>query len=125
MSDLLGRLAQRLESDERFLAAVLAEYARAEDLDDTGLARALGCRLDDLTALRLCRSPRSEPANFRADARVVAERFGLDAIRLMEIVRHAVSLRALRGGAAGGPGSLLAARDHEEPTDDSTKTSGP
>jgi hypothetical protein len=113
MSELLARLAQRLEGDPAFLACALAEYARAERLDDDALARHLGCPPAELTAVRLCRAPRPGPADFRADVRHVAERFGLDETRLMEAVREAEALRRLREGAAAAPGFLMAARDRE------------
>jgi hypothetical protein len=114
VSDSLDRLARRLEDDPGFLACALAEYARSEGLDDAGLARLLGCAAADLTGVRLCRAPRPGPADFRADVRHVAERFALDAARLMEVVRAADALRLLREGAAAAPGFLMAARDRED-----------
>jgi len=114
MSDPLEGLGRRVEQDQFFLALLLAEYARAERLDDTGLAQALGCRPETLTGIRLCRAPRPDPAGFREDVCQVAERFGLDAGRLRDVVREAEALRRLREGAAGPPGFLMAARDRPE-----------
>ena len=114
MSDPLKRLAARVESDPSFLASLLSEYARAEGLDDAGLARDLGCKEDDLTGVRLCRAPRPDPAGFREDVRRVAERFSLDADRLMGVVREAEALRRLREGGAAAPGFLMAARDRPD-----------
>jgi hypothetical protein len=112
MSDPLERLAHRVAGDPQFLAAGLATYARAERLNDAALADELGGKVEDLTALRLCRAPRPDPAGFREDVRLIADRFGLDVVRLMAVVRRGEALGRLRGAAAGGPGSLLAARDH-------------
>lgn len=114
MSDPLARLARRLEDDPRFLGSVLAEYARSEGLDDDGLARALGCRPEALTELRLCRAPRPEPADFREDVGHLAGRFALDAAGLTRVVRRGEALRRLRDGAAGPAGFLMAARDRPE-----------
>src|SRR5205823_1792353 len=87
VSRALDALARQLEGDPYFLASPLARYAASVRLDDAGLAAALACRPEDLTALRLCRAPRPDVAGFRADVTCVAERFGLDADRLAEAVR--------------------------------------
>lgn len=119
MSDPLKRLARRAEKDRKFLAFVLAEYAQSEGLDDAGLARALGCTEETLTGVRLCRPPRAEAADFRADVREIADYFSLDAVRLAEVIRQGEVFQLLREGGGGGPGFLMAARDRleEEPPD--------
>jgi hypothetical protein len=61
-----------------FLGSRLAAYQLACSLSDLGLAGELGCSLEDLTMLRLCRAPRQGVAGV-ADVRVPAERFGCDA----------------------------------------------
>ena len=114
MSDPLKRLAARAASDPSFLASLLAEYARSEGRDDAGLARELGCPEETLTGVRLCRAPRPDPAGFREDVRRVAERFALDADRLMEVVRQAEALRRLREGGSAAAGFLMAARDRPD-----------
>jgi hypothetical protein len=114
MSDPLKRLARRVEADPHFLASLLAEYARAEGLDDIGLARELNCRAEDLTGVRLCRAPRPDTAGCREDVRRVADRFGLAADRLLEIVRQVEALRRLRDGGAAAPEFLMAARDRPD-----------
>jgi hypothetical protein len=119
MSDALEHMANRAAGDPFFLACPLAEYARSERLDDAGLAARLGCRVEDLTRLRLCRAPRPEPAEFKADVTAVAQAFGIDPAKLAEAVRHGEGLVRLRESAraAGEPGHILAARDddREEP----------
>ena len=57
MNNPLDRLARRVEEDPFFLASLLAEYARAEGLDDLALAQALDCEPEALTGIRLCRAP--------------------------------------------------------------------
>ena len=113
MSNPLEGLSRRVENDPFFLASLLARYARAEGLDDASLADTLGCPADVLPALRLCRAPRAEPAEFREDVRRVAERFGLEALRLARVVRHAQSLEHLAAGPGAAHGMLMAARDSE------------
>ena len=108
---LLRRAAERAGERHFFLAAALLPYARAEGLDDAGLAEHLGCTPGDLPALLLCRRPEGEGAMFRADVEAIAERFGLDAARLARVVRLADALVAFGGGTAGG--LLAAARDRD------------
>ncbi len=111
MSDPLEVLAARAAREPFFLASVLAAYTRAEGLDDAGLAAALGCRVGDLTMIRLCLAPRADPREFWDDVRAVADRFGADATRLAEVVKHGrVVLRFQAASPAPGT-SLLAARD--------------
>jgi hypothetical protein len=114
MSDPLKHLAQRVEGDPSFLASLLAEYARSEGLDDGGLARELSCQAEDLTGIRLCRTPRPDPDGCWDDVRRIAERFSFDAARLLEIVRQAEAMRRLREGGTSGPGFLMAARDRPD-----------
>ena len=61
MNPALVALAKRVEDDPFFLAALLKVYADSEGLDDARLAAVLACRIDDLTALRLCRAPARTP----------------------------------------------------------------
>ena len=80
-------LARRVQDDHSFLAPALAAYARAERLDERGLAARLGCGIVTLASLRLCRRPRPEPAAFDRDVRRIATRFGLDPTVLTDAVR--------------------------------------
>lgn len=114
MTQPLDHLAARVADDPFFLAHPLAGFARAAGLDDPGLAAALGCRPGDLARLRLCRSPRPDPADFRADVQAVADRFGLPAAALAAAVRRGQAVAHLRAAPPTGvDGPLLAARDRE------------
>ncbi len=107
----LDRLARRVRDDPFFLAAALTAFAETERLDDVGLATRLGCALPVLTNLRLCRMPCPEAPRFWQDIRRIAERFGVDAQALAEMVRRGQSLLRFREAA---PGTLWAARDRHE-----------
>jgi hypothetical protein len=109
----LDRLAGRVRDDPFFLGFALAEYARAERLDDAQLAQRLGCPAESLTMLRLCRMPAEEPSAFRADVERIAQRFGASVDALTEVVRTAQVLGRFRQAPVTGSGSLLAARDDE------------
>jgi hypothetical protein len=113
VTDPLEALARRAEGEPFFLASVLAAFARSEGLDEAGLAAWLGCLVGELVMVRLCRAPRTDPAEFREDLGRIAERFGLDRRRLAEAVKRGVVVARLREAPAGG-GGLLAARDREE-----------
>jgi hypothetical protein len=114
MVDPLKALAARAEREPFFLAAPLAAYARSEQLDDAGLAAALGCREEDLVMVRLCRAPRDESSEFWEDVHCVAGRFGLDPERLAEAVKRGRVVLRLQA-ARPATGGLMAARDRDEP----------
>lgn len=113
MSDALVYMAQRVSNDPFFLACPLAEYARSERLDDAALAVRLGCRVEDLSRLRLCRAPRAGEVEFRSDVTAIAAAFGIDTATFAHAVRHGEGLVRLRESArlARELGHLLAARD--------------
>lgn len=115
MSAALDHLAARVATDPLFLANALAEYARSAELDDAGLAAALGCPAADLTRLRLCGAPRTDADQFRADVAAIAGRFGIAPTKLAEAVRRGQSLARLRAARPGAveSGFLLAARDDD------------
>jgi hypothetical protein len=113
MTDPLPALARRAEGDDFFLASPLAAYARSEGLDDAGLAAAVGCSGEDLTMLRLCRTPRREAPEFWDDVTRIAERFNLEPDRLADVVQRGLAVRRLREAPSSG-GFLLAARDDED-----------
>ena len=122
MSKPLERLARRVQSDSFFLAAPLARYAGSEQLDDAALAARLGCDLDTLTHLRLCRNPEPMAPHFWKDVACIATRYRLDPDRLAEIVRFGQSLLQLQPPAEApaqpSAGYLMAAREEmaSEPT---------
>ncbi len=117
MASRIGVLARRAAADPYFLASVLEDYARTERIDDDSLARLLGCGVEVLNKLRLCRRPRTEPALFRQDINRIASHFEIDAGMLAQVVRRSDAVRALRLGAGEQRELLMAARDRaDEPS---------
>jgi hypothetical protein len=114
MSQRIESFARRVADDPFFLAPALAAYARSEGLSDEALAARLGCPVNQLSRLRLCRRPREEPEQFREDIARVAEAFSIDADVLAAAVRRADALAAFRDAASGDAGLLMAARDRDE-----------
>lgn len=85
-SDAFVRAAVRAQSQPWFLAGALAQYQRAQALDDAALAAALGCASADLPRLALCRRPDpADPVAFAQDVVHLAQRFGLAADLLATI----------------------------------------
>jgi hypothetical protein len=121
MADRLEALARRVEDNPDFLAFTLADYARSEQLSDSALAVRLGCDVRQLSRLRLCRRPRSEPELFQSDVTRIASALDIDRDILLEAVRRTDALAALRD-ALDDTGFLMAARDRADvnsaPSDD-------
>jgi hypothetical protein len=82
MSEHLDAMAARASAEEPFfLGYHLRQAAERHGWSDADLARELGCTVDALTMIRLCRAPQ-EGADGVADVRCVAEAFGCDPVRL-------------------------------------------
>lgn len=112
--ELLRRAAERAAERPFYLASLLLAYARAERLDDAGLAAQAGCDLARLPLLLLCRRPEGEGAVFRADVEAIAARFTLDAVRLARLIRRANAVTAFESVAPDrSQGLLAAARDRD------------
>ena len=109
----LDRLANRVSDDPQFLAYALGLFAESEQLDDDALAVRLACSRENLTMLRLCRTPSPEPTAFGRDVDQIAARFGASAGALAEVVRRGHVLAKFRAAAVQDRGTLLAARDDE------------
>jgi hypothetical protein len=123
MSERAAALARRVEDDPFFLASALAAYARAQEWSEEQLAARLGCTPAQLTAVRLCRKPRGSAKEFQQDVQRIAERFQIDSMVIVEAVRLADALHALRPMPQES-GFLIAARDrgmdHEDEAADET-----
>lgn len=87
------RRAAELAADKPFfLAAALRTYASVHNLDDLELAVVLGCVVEDLPRLALCRCPQAPSAEFRSNIQHLAARFGLCAEQLAYLLREVDSL---------------------------------
>jgi hypothetical protein len=86
----LEAAAARASRDPFFLGWALAAHQRRHGLDDAALAAVLGCPLDMLTSLRLCRRPgAAEPTrSAEQDVRAIAGHFGIDAPALRRVVEE-------------------------------------
>lgn len=104
--------ARCAQDDVFFLGSALAIYQAGEQIDARELALRLGCAVDTLQRLALCRRPEPGDASFVKDVRCIASWAAVDADHLVDLIRFADAIAALRSaGASSDAGTLLAARD--------------
>jgi hypothetical protein len=85
MSPRIANLARRVDSDPFFLAGALRRYAAVHHLDEPAVAAALGCTVETLALVALCRRPMAP--HHAEDFTRIAERFGLKAEALVTILQ--------------------------------------
>lgn len=116
-SPAIRRAAERAADQPFFLAGVLRAYQAAYHWDDTTLAAFLGCTVEDMPRLALCRRPRATPAEFRADIQHLMARFGLHADNLAHLMREVDALAGIKQRPVQIEGTqhmLRAARDRDD-----------
>lgn len=126
----LARFARRLRNDTSFMSGVLAVYQMQEHLSDEALAEQLQITPPMLSRLALCRRPQAD--RFAEQVRQIAAYIGVNAAALAQMIRQVEALQQLstmppiadsatepRAASAPMSGLLAAARDHEEPADES------
>ena len=109
----LKTAARRSAEHAWTLGHVFEQYRQFESKSPEELAMRLGCSLETLAWLALCRRPDEE--RFAEDLSVIAERFNVDPNGLAEVIRHVESLGVLsarqQDGNVSGMPNLLAAHD--------------
>jgi hypothetical protein len=118
----LKTAARRSAHEAWMLGSVFERYRELEGVTPEALAAELGCTVDVLHWLSLCRRPEGEA--FSEHVFTIAERFKVDPLRLVTVLRRvevmdALSMRSESGEASDEESLLLAARDrsHDEETD--------
>jgi hypothetical protein len=99
-----------------FLAFDLDAYATLIGWTDIDLAQALGCSLDTLNLIALCRTPRRD-TRFGAEIEAIGSRFQINSIRLAALLREIDIVREFEP-VPHGEGWLAAARDRGDQVDD-------
>ncbi|TSC22660.1 hypothetical protein [Corallococcus sp. Z5C101001] len=115
--DWLEAAAERGARVPEMLGSVFAWYRDLEDLSVLDFARKLGCTVETLHWVSLCRKPDGE--SFSEHVNQIAEHFGIDAFELSRILRDMEATAALIAAensaiASGEQTVLLAARDREK-----------
>jgi len=109
----LGWLARRASTDAFFLGNAFAEYQAMHGIDDRTLAKMLGCTIQAVARLALCRRPDDQAAKFREEVQRIATFASCNAERLVQLLREVAAVGSLReeGREASSQGLLMAARD--------------
>lgn len=111
-SDLIALAANRASSRPFYLGSAFADFQQMRHMSDAELADYVGCQPDKLRALRLCRRPDVDSARFRPDVRSISDRFDIDPLPLIQLLREVAfrdaSRLIVREQSAG---FLIAARD--------------
>jgi hypothetical protein len=118
MAEPLENLALRMENDPFFLACPLRLFAQSKGFDDAQLADWLGCSMETLLPLRLCRAPEGRSSRFLKDIGRIAATYQVGEAELADAVRRGQTIWQLRQGQAGGAGMLRAARDGDAGRED-------
>lgn len=109
-------LAARRSIEHRWtFGVVFEEYCRIEGITRAELVALLGCSLDSLNWMSLCRRPAAD--RFADDVATISRRFHVDASKLVYIVRRVDVVGALRQPTISREDEermLLAARDRED-----------
>lgn len=104
----LEAAARRSGHEAWTLGHVFARYRDLEDGSAESLAADLGCSLEVLHWLSLCRRPDGE--RFSEDVLAIAKRFDVEPHRLVEVIRR-VEVMDDAFGPSSEDSVLLAARD--------------
>jgi len=110
----LQRAGSRSAEHSWALGSVLDEYCRIEAMTVDQVAAFLGCSVDSLGWLALCRKPSRE--HFAEDISKIAERFHIEGKKLASIMRRVDIVAVLRRevDVEDANSLLLAARDRGE-----------
>lgn len=93
-NEWLGLAAHRSTEHSWTLGVVFEQYCRLENIPRAELATLLGCSLDSLAWLSLCRRPAAD--RFADDVSRLSERYSIDPSKLALVVRRIDVVGALR-----------------------------
>lgn len=113
----LGEAARRGSERAWTLGSVLNIFCSTEGATREQVASLLGCSLDSVAWLSLCRKPR--PDHFADDVARIAGRFQIEGSNLAQLIRRVDAIAALREPRDLGNVDpiLLAARDRNKEAD--------
>jgi hypothetical protein len=110
----LERAARRSQSETWMMGHAFERYRELEGCSQEELAKKLGCTMEVLHWLSLCRLP--EGQDFNAQATVIAHRFAVELLPLVHVLRRVEVMNALSKQRGAGEvqeehALQLAARD--------------
>jgi hypothetical protein len=117
----LKKAARRSAQESWMLGHVFERYRELKGQSEEELAVELGCSLEVLHWMSLCRRPTGKA--FSEQVSAIAKRFAVERVRLIAVLRRVEVMDALSARPAGGEATeeellLLAARDrsHDDET---------
>lgn len=132
----LARLAEKMQGNPEYLSSVLVAYQQQEHLTDDELARRLSLDESQLPHLALCKCPQAD--KFSEQVRQIAAYAGADVAALAQVIRSVEVLQQMRSmppielptiatqvAPAHLAGSMAAARDREESSEESKSDDEP
>jgi hypothetical protein len=127
---MLRAAAQRFAESPAFVGYWLEVYREREGLELPALAARLGCSVETVQHLSLCRQPRAE--QWADDTAEIAQRYGIEQDRLADLLLDAEAYAATRRPATapaerafgGARAAFAAARDREPEPDLHTADDG-
>ena len=131
--ELIRIAAERAASEPAFFAHVLREYCAMFGLNQRSLATKLGCKIDDVTRLALCRKPDFDAPKWHEELEKIAHFVHIDSQLLLQLLREVDTLTVMKTLSATSttypgdqPGLLAAARSrkprtHKKPKSTSDK----
>lgn len=96
----------------------MEEFRTRRKMQESDLARFLNCKPEFLPKLGLCRRPAPDSPTFQTDISKIEKALGIQADRLIQIIRETDALAVFEKGSTKfeesvGRGLLMAARDRE------------
>lgn len=105
-----------------YLGSALVKFRSFHQIDDKGLADYLGCDLERVPLLFLCKRPNQESMTFQADIKQISATFNIKPVKLLQILREVDTLKSWaetsRENTLAPIGLLAAARDVNGPTEE-------
>jgi transcriptional regulator with XRE-family HTH domain len=113
----LERAARRSQSETWMLGHTFERYRELEGCSLEELAKELGCTMEALHWLSLCRHP--EGQDFNEQAAAIANHFAVELLPLVQVLRRVEVMNALSRQEGAGelteePSMQLAARDRSD-----------
>src|SRR5690348_11899280 len=115
--DMVRIAAERAAAEPAFFAHALREYRAMYGLSLRSLATRIGCNIDDVTRLALCRRPDLSAPKWREELDKIANYVHIDPQLLLQLLREVEALTVMRTVPSTSkafpkhqPGLLAAAR---------------
>ncbi|MCP3064885.1 hypothetical protein LXT21_39550 [Myxococcus sp. K38C18041901] len=107
----LDRAARRGRSEPWSMAYTFEQYQRIEGISEDTLAEEFQCTRETLHWMSLCRRP--EGNSFSEQCTAIAQKFGVDRLTLMKVIRQVDAINAFSKGTRdeSTPPIRMAARD--------------